>query len=148
MIRVAWYSGMRLGEIERARVDLAEGVFILDDTKNGEPRVVPIHPRIRVCLGFEWPTRFAFSYHFRAARDAIGMPHLHAHDLRHSAASELRRRGVSLGDIGDILGHKAAASTKRYAHLGVERAREAIELMGRKSPDTTKANSRPKAAVS
>lgn len=148
MIRVAWYTGMRLGEIERARVDERAGLLILDDSKNGQPRHVPIHPRIAVCLRrITWPTRFLFSYWFRKARASIGMPHLHAHDLRHSAASELIRVGVDLYTVGAILGHRSAASTKRYAHLGTQQATEAINKMGRKSPDTTQKNSRPKAAA-
>lgn len=148
MIRVAWYSGMRLGEIERCRPDWAAGVAILADTKNAEPRHVPIHPRIAVCLHrVTWPSRYVFGYWFRKARAAVGLDHLHAHDLRHSAASELIRVGVDLYTVGAILGHKSAASTKRYAHLGTRQAAEAINRMGRKSPDTTKKNSRPKAAA-
>ena len=149
MIRIAWYSGMRLGEIERARPDFAAGVLVLDDTKNGEARHVPIHPRLRVCLTLQpWPSRYTFGYWFRHARVAAGLPKLHAHDLRHSAASELIRVGVDLYTVGAILGHKSAASTKRYAHLGTAQARAAIHKMGKKSPDTPDANSRPKAAVS
>jgi integrase len=47
-IRIAFYSGMRLSEIKRAeRVD---GNFILHDTKNGDPRIIPIHPQnSRLC---------------------------------------------------------------------------------------------------
>lgn len=132
MIRVAWYSGMRLSEIEAARRDLADGVFILDDTKNGERRLVPMHPRIRVCMRYEVPTRYAFGYWFRKARTAIGMPELHAHDLRHSAASELIRVGVDLYTVGAVLGHKSHASTKRYSHLSVQQATDAVRKMGSK----------------
>ena len=39
------------------------------------------------------------------------------HDLRHSAASFLAKGGASLLEIGAILGHKSANTTKRYAHL-------------------------------
>ena len=46
-IRIAFYSGMRLDEIRRARV--VGTAWILDDTKNGNPRIVPIHPRVAVC---------------------------------------------------------------------------------------------------
>lgn len=134
-IRIAWYSGMRLSEIEAARRDLAAGVFILDDTKNGERRLVPMHPRIRVCVGLEIPTRYVFGYWFRKAREAAGMPELHAHDLRHSAASELIRVGVDLYTVGAVLGHKSAASTKRYSHLSVQQAAAAVAKMGRKGGD-------------
>ena len=132
MIRVAWYSGMRLSEIEAAARDLTAGVFVLADTKNGEPRHVPIHPRLRVCLRYPIPTRYTFGYWFRKAREAIGRPDLHAHDLRHSAASELIRVGVDLYTVGAVLGHKSHASTKRYAHLSTALAAEAVRKMGKR----------------
>lgn len=132
MIRIAWYSGMRIGEIEAAAVDLAAGVFRLDDTKNGAPRIVPMHPRIRVCAAMPRPSRYVFGYWFRRARQAVGLPHLHPHDLRHSAASELIRVGVDLYTVGFVLGHKSAASTKRYAHHATQQAADAIGKMGKR----------------
>lgn len=136
MIRVAWYSGMRLSEIEAAEPDLAAGVFRLADSKNGEPRLVPIHPRVRACADYELPNRYVFGYWFRKARLAIGMPHLHAHDIRHSAASELIRVGVDLYTVSAVLGHKSQASTKRYAHLSTGQTTAAIDRMGRNFPTT------------
>jgi hypothetical protein len=130
-IRVAWYSGLRLGEIERAERDFVAGVFLLADTKNGEPRIVPMHPRIRTAAAIELGTRFQTGYHFRAARAEVGLDHLHFHDLRHSAASALVNAGVNLYTVGAILGHKSRASTGRYAHIFTDTMREAIERMGR-----------------
>jgi integrase len=134
MIRIAWYSGMRLSEIERAEADLEARVFRLADTKNGDTRTVPIHPRILVCLQFQIPSRYTFGYHFRAARAAIDMPELHAHDLRHSAATEMLATGSPLHTVGAVLGHRSAASMRRYAHVKDEAAREAVNRMGRRSP--------------
>jgi integrase len=130
MIRVAFYSGMRYSEIVRARIE--GDAFVLDDSKNGEPRVIPIHPRIRCLLGYVWPEHETMSYYFREARDAIGMPELTFHDLRHSAASAMRLAGVPLEDVGDVLGHKSRASTKRYAHIGQAAAAAAVFAIGRK----------------
>ena len=39
------------------------------------------------------------------------------HDLRHSAASFLAKDGASLVEIGAVLGHRSANTTKRYSHL-------------------------------
>lgn len=130
-IRIAFYSGMRLSEIEKATVK--DGRFVLFDTKNADPRIVPIHPKIRCCLNYSLTTRFITSYHFRKAREAVGMPWLHFHDLRHSAASELINRGVDLYTVGAVLGHRSAASTKRYSHLSTQRLEEAILKMGRRA---------------
>lgn len=155
MIRLAWYSGMRLSEIEAQRPDLAAGVLVLGDTKNGSPRRVPLHPRAAGCVRLlareGTPTRYVFGYWFRKARAAVKMQHLHAHDLRHSAASELIRVGVDLYTVGAVLGHKSAASTKRYAHLAVEQLAAAVGKMGRRqaeSPPLTHQQKRPQEGAS
>lgn len=133
-IRIAFYSGMRLSEIERADRCFDRGIFILHDTKNGEPRIVPMHPRIRVCADYAQSTRFITSYHFRAARDVAGLVFLHFHDLRHSAASAMINEGADLYTVGAVLGHRSAASTARYAHLSTGRLTDAIALIGQKIP--------------
>jgi integrase len=130
-IRIAFYSGMRLGEIYRAEV--IDGQFVLRDTKNGDPRIIPIHPRIRCCAQFEMRSRFVTNYHFVKARKAVGMSWLHFHDLRHSTASELINSGVDLYTVGAVLGHRSAASTKRYAHLATDRLNDAILKIGRRA---------------
>ena len=129
VIRIAFYSGMRLGEILRAEV--SGTAFVLRDTKNGEPRIVPIHPKIRCCLGYAWPTRFILSYQFRKARVIAKMPDLHIHDLRHSSASAMINAGVDLYTVGTVLGHKSHASTKRYAHLATDALKVAIDKIGK-----------------
>lgn len=131
VIRIAFYSGMRLGEIMRAK--RIAGCFVLDDTKNGNPRIVPIHPRINTCLKYKMPTRYIIGYHFRMARSKVGMEDLHIHDLRHSAASELINNGVDLYTVGAVLGHKSNASTKRYSHLATDSLRAAIGKIGKKA---------------
>lgn len=129
-IRIAFYSGMRMSEIRTAkRVD---GMFVLDDTKNGEPRHVPIHPKINCCAHIALPDQSAISRHFRAARRSLDMDWLHFHDLRHSAASEMINAGVDLYTVGAVLGHKSAVSTKRYAHLATASIRHALTQIGRK----------------
>lgn len=130
-IRIAFYSGMRLGEIIKAR--RTDEAFLLDDTKNGEPRHVPVHPRIRVCLKVRMREASKMSKYFREARRAVGMDWLHFHDLRHSAASEMINAGVDLYTVGAVLGHKSATSTKRYSHLATDSLRSALTKIGRKA---------------
>lgn len=129
-IRIAFYSGMRISEVIRA--DRVVGAFVLHDTKNGQPRIVPMHPRLRCCAHIRQVEASATSEYFRIARDAAGMPWLHFHDLRHSAASELINSGVDLYTVGAVLGHKSSQSTKRYAHLATDTLRDAIGRIGQK----------------
>lgn len=132
-LRVAFYSGMRISEILSAK--LIGGAFLLEDTKNGDRRIVPAHPKIRTCLRhFPLPIKKRWiQRQFSEAAKALGMEHLHFHDMRHSAASEMINSGANLYEVGAVLGHRSPQSTKRYAHLATDTLASAIGLIGRKS---------------
>jgi integrase len=131
-IRVAFYSGMRRGEILRA-IPTKQG-YSLGTTKNGRPRIVPIHPRIAVIAR---KIRFTISVWrfedaWERAREKAGYPDTKFHDLRHSAASEMINAGIDLYTVGGVLGHKSSVSTQRYAHLVTERLAMAVGQIGKK----------------
>lgn len=48
---------------------------------------------------------------------AAGVGHVRPHDCRHSFASWLLQEGISLAEVGRLLGHVSAQTTQRYAHL-------------------------------
>lgn len=128
-IRMAFYSGMRLSEILRA-VPMGL-VWVLVDTKNGEPRHVPIHPKVAVCARkFKACPKVTIQQTWSKARDAAGLPMLHFHDLRHSTASAMLQAGVDLYTIGKVLGHKDSRSTQRYSHLSIEAVTSAVRKIG------------------
>lgn len=52
---------------------------------------------------------------------------LRIHDLRHSFASFGLASGLSLAEIGKLLGHSQVQTTARYAHLAEKVAQEAAE---------------------
>ena len=52
------------------------------------------------------------------------------HDLRHTFASLLASRGLSLLTIGKLLGHTNPNTTHRYAHLADDPLREAANMVG------------------
>ena len=50
-------------------------------------------------------------------RAGIRLPRCGAHILRHSAATEMLRHGVSLQEIGSVLRHRSVATTFHYAKV-------------------------------
>ena len=131
LIRIAFYSGLRVGEILAAR--RVPGVaFVLLDSKNGEPRIIPMHPRAASAAKVEMPRRSEIDYYWPMAREACGLGHVHLHDIRHSAATEMVNAGEDLATVGRVLGHKSPASTMRYSHHSTERQALAVGKIGRK----------------
>lgn len=131
-IRVAFYSGLRLGELYR--VEPGNGVLLLADTKNGDRRAVPVHPKIAHLVGRLPLTapKITVQRAWQVARKAAGLDHLHFHDLRHSAASEMVNAGVDLYTVGQVLGHRDSRSTARYSHLTAGTLAAAVGQIGKK----------------
>ena len=149
--RVAFYTGMRISEILRAEVVVTSSgtVLRLDDTKNGEPRIIPVHPRIAHLARGVWPpkvTADTVSHHVKAAMRATGHGHARLHDLRHSAASEMINAGVDLYTVGGVLGHKSSQSTQRYAHLKTSSLQAAIAKIGLRNAKIPQPGPQAKAA--
>ena len=66
---------------------------------------------------------------------AAGVGHVRIHDLRHTFASLLVKRGVPLNTVRELLGHERIDMTLRYAHLApsaMEDAVQAIAIGGNK----------------
>lgn len=146
LIRTAFYTGMRFGELRAVEVE--NEALHLADTKNGTRRSIPVHPRIRTCLRYLPLTtpESTLQKGWQQARLAAGLEHVHLHDLRHSAASEMVNAGVDLYTVGAVLGHKDARSTKRYAHLTHSTLTDAVSRIGQKSPHKPSAAGTKKAA--
>lgn len=130
LIRLALYSGMRLGEIMSIghTSKIVEGGFHLVDTKNDDDRFAPLHPKAAVVCKFlpiPW-SKIWMQRCVREAMDAAGFTKLRLHDLRHSTASNLINAGADFYTVGAVLGHKDARSTKRYSHLAKQTLNNAI----------------------
>ncbi len=131
-IRVSFYSGMRLGELYAC--EPGEGVLLLPDTKNGDRRAVPVHPKIAHLVRHLPLTAPVITVQraWQRARARVGLDHVHLHDLRHSAASEMVNAGVPLYTVGKVLGHRDQRSTQRYSHLTTDTLTAAVAAIGRK----------------
>lgn len=135
--RVAFYTGWRISEVLSATpAETSLGLALaIADSKNGLPRLVPVHPKIAHLVRGHWPpqvTKWTASKATKAALRGVGLGHARLHDLRHSAASEMINAGVDLYTVGGVLGHKSAVSTARYAHLAQAKLKAAVGTIGAK----------------
>lgn len=56
-------------------------------------------------------------------RAGINAPTYGSHQFRHGLATEMLRQGASLGEIGDVLGHRHPQTTKIYAKVDLDALR-------------------------
>lgn len=73
--------------------------------------------------GFGHPSTVSTIVCRALARAGVHAPMKGAHVLRHSLATELLQRGVSLAVIGDVLRHRQAQTTEIYAKVDLTRLR-------------------------
>ena len=66
---------------------------------------------------------------FRTAIKRAKLKDFRGHDIRHSYATEMLSKGLSLGEIGHLLGHRSVSQTRRYAHLMESRSVDAVSKM-------------------
>lgn len=67
-------------------------------------------------------------------RDREGLAGLRLHDLRHTTASRIMRRTGNLMAASKALGHARVATTQRYAHMGPDELRAALDAAAPASP--------------
>jgi integrase len=140
LTKMAFYTGLRwiADLLPRTRRDVrrlrGESWLYIGTTKNGTPRMVPLHSAIRPCLKYLPFERHWRDYYkaFEHARKKAKLEHVTMHDLRHSLASAIVSSGGTLVDVQGALHHKSVASAKRYAHLYPERVREVMLNVGKR----------------
>jgi integrase/recombinase XerD len=91
--------------------------------RRGRPRCECTAVFTRVRAPHRPLTSGGVSHIVRAACLRAGLPPVHAHRLRHSAATEMLRAGASLGEVGQVLRHASVLSTAIYAKVDRGRLR-------------------------
>lgn len=133
-IRLALVTGCRQGELLALRwkhINFEKGLVIIEDSKSGDSRRVPLHPALLEELRKRRGTPAGFvvknskggelsrhSIHkaFQRATKKAGLEDLRFHDLRHVAASRMLEQGAPLPVVQSFLGHKTLAMSSRYTH--------------------------------
>ncbi len=147
--------GLRASEVAMIQledIDWREGILHVRKRKNGRGAVLPLpHDAGQAIVAYlrkgrpRTRSRHVFVLHHlrvgapatsgvvsEAVRNAlqeadIEAPSHGAHLLRHTLATRLIRRGASLKEIADLLGHRCLASTQVYAKLDLASLREVAQ---------------------
>ena len=161
IVITALNTGMRKEEILSLQweknIDLKNGFILLDVTKNGERREIPINATLHEVLS-GIVRRIDIPYVFYVARkkketenqtevsklsQRYGNIHrsfqsactkakirdFHFHDLRHTFASQLVMAGVDITTVKELLGHKTLTMSLRYAHLAPSHKVKAVDIL-------------------
>jgi integrase len=151
VVVLAISTGMRSGEMLTLRwpqVDLRRGQILLQDTKNGASRAVPLAGHAldlieqlskvqRIDTDLLFPGADAsrpvdLKKPWTTALRKAGIVDFRFHDLRHSAASYLAMNGASTIEIAAVLGHKTLQMVKRYSHLSSSHTTTVVSSMNQK----------------
>lgn len=138
------------------RVDLENGeLHVVEGAKGGHSRIVPLEHRLVSRLAgyfiteglnpedFLWYTHPGGQKERRHHRalvggsmhswwvrcvEASGIPYRNLHVTRHTYATQWRRRGLVMDDVGVLLGHRDIKTTKRvYDHTTIYDVRKRME---------------------
>ena len=144
------HTGLRQDELlslEWKRVDLPLETILIQKTKNGRPKTLPLN---RVALdilkakskvrsvkndlvflsrsGIKINRRYLWTV-FKKALNRAGIEDFTFHDLRHTFATRLVQKGEDIYKVAKLMGHKDIRMTQRYAHHSSESLRSGVEVL-------------------
>lgn len=154
MVRFAYATGWRRGEILALRwewVDRNEREIRLPDSKNGEPRTLPLDEENWQLIERRWQARSyptpngwvgtsahvfhregkpipgtTLGKHWRSACRTAGLTGKLFHDLRRTAARDMIRGGAPESFVMKVTGHKTRAMLDRYNIVSTADMKEAL----------------------
>ncbi|MBI1328230.1 MAG: tyrosine-type recombinase/integrase [Alphaproteobacteria bacterium] len=150
LIRLLWMTGARGSEIRTAKwewVDFERKTIELPDSKTGRRTIHLNNPVIAILkklprienTPYLLPSPIfknkPLAYPRKtwdAVRENAGLQDFRMHDLRHSYASTGIEAGLSLSEIGKLLGHTQMHTTQRYAHMADIQAKRASDTIGKR----------------
>ena len=138
-LEVLLVSGMRAGELmsltrRNIEMDGDDALIVLEDSKTGEGRTIPIPRELGERLARLLEDRLPdYDLLLRACHRAsveVGTKDtITPHVLRHTCATLLSATGTPSLVVADLLGHKNLSTTRKYAHPTREALREATRSM-------------------
>src|SRR3972149_1205069 len=143
-------TGLRQDELlslQWSRVDLFRKIIIIQESKNGKPRTIPLNQialdilmekskrrNLKSDLVFLSNMSTKIDRHnlrraFNIALDKAGIQNFHFHDLRHTFATRLAQRGIDIYKISKLLGHQDIRMTQRYSHHCPDSLRDGVQIL-------------------
>ena len=161
IVLIALRAGLRWGEIVNLKwkqapqsnyVDFKHNTIFIHESlaKSKKSRYVPFAASVKQALmDYPQPSDEGYIFanpktgkpvvtlkkSFKTALKKAGINDFRFHDLRHCFASDLVRNGCDLFVVQKLLGHSSTKMTQRYAHLGHDHLKEAINLLDEKKND-------------
>jgi hypothetical protein len=149
LVRLLLLTGCRVSEVKDARWEwLQSAVLVVPPEchktgRDGHPRMVHLTPpalevleQLRAASNSDWIVQgdgdhplVGYQKLWQELMTKAGIKDFRAHDARHSYASMAVSAGLSLPQIGGLLGHASPLTTARYAHLVDEAAAAAAALV-------------------
>lgn len=146
------FTGCRIGEalaLDWRDVDLSRAHASFLDTKNGDRRGTPLHPRALAALAnlrhregivFRRPDKQPYAPKddgggqikraFKGACQRAGIENFHPHDCRHTWASWHYAENRDLAALMALGGWKTVAMVLRYAHVNVSNLAPGVMRLG------------------
>lgn len=165
LVTFLFYTGARVGEalaLQWRDVDLSRSHAVFEDTKNGDRRGVPLHPKAFAALAnlkhrdgavFRTDRRHGQQAYkpkddgggqiktaFRAACKRAGLEDFRPHDCRHTWATWHYAANRDLAALMALGGWKTVQMVLRYAHVNVDNLAPGVNKIGGNpgSPDKPK----------
>jgi integrase len=143
---VAVDTGLRHSELIGLTFrDITKDGVYLHDTKNGEPRLVPLTSRARQVLEsrvlqqkasgsnsqriFPKGSRDWLRSTWDRLRNQLELDDVVWHTFRHTTCSRLVQGGVPLLHVKEWMGHSSIQTTMRYAHLAPKHLQEVVNVL-------------------
>jgi len=152
IVTFMFYTGARVGEVlslDWHEVDLEKAHATFLDTKNGDNRGTPLHPRVLAVLSalehrmgkvFLTDDKRPYALKanaggqlksaFKGACRRAGIDNFHPHDCRHTWATWHYKANRSLTDLMSLGGWRSVAMVMRYAHVNVDDLSAGVNRLG------------------